>query len=45
MRKYEKISDLGVGTFGKVILAKDKTTNRQVAIKIYEKSRIIDIID
>ena len=43
--RYSIVYHLGNGTFGSVKLGTEKSTRKQVAIKILEKSRIKDQID
>ena len=42
---YILTKNLGEGTFGKVKLGLHSTTGEKVAIKILEKSKIIDVAD
>ena len=37
---YQSIKYLGKGTFGNVVLAEDKETSKQYAMKIIEKKKI-----
>ena len=41
LSNYELLRTIGKGSFGKVKLAKEKLTNRYLAIKILEKTSII----
>jgi len=40
LKKYELIDELGCGGFGFVLLAKERSTNKQVAVKFIFKSKI-----
>jgi 5'-AMP-activated protein kinase catalytic alpha subunit len=42
---YSLKTSVGEGTFGKVKLGKHQLTGEQVAVKILEKERIIDMAD
>ncbi len=43
--KYEKIQTLGRGAFGFVMLAKNTTTNEQVAVKCLKRSEVNKYIE
>ncbi|KAK4879563.1 hypothetical protein RN001_007709 [Aquatica leii] len=40
---FERYRTLGTGSFGRVILAKEKTTNKYFAIKVLDKARIVKL--
>ncbi|KAF5282816.1 hypothetical protein FQR65_LT02813 [Abscondita terminalis] len=43
MYDFEKYQTLGTGSFGRVILAKDKATNKYYAIKVLIKAKIVKL--
>ena len=45
MNAYEFICTLGRGAYGEVVLARNRTTGAEVAIKCYSKHRLLKVRD